>query len=1187
MIFKYIILFCLSFLSAVVIAQKKAGGIDSTFNILGNNGFNNDINDISIGENGELYVLGDYSNIQGVRQYSIAKLNKNGILDKDYGSESVSQRNMYCSLLQNDGKLIIGGDFISYNSIPYRNILRLDANGNLDTTFNVGNGASSDVHTIAEQADGKILIGGEFSSYNSKISRFFARLDSNGELDTTFNMEKGFNRYIYDVAIQEDEKILVAGDFSSFKDSTIYRLLRLNKNGSLDTTFKAKVLEQKNEIHSEIRTIAIAPDGKILIGGLFSMVNDTLETTNGIARLLSNGELDTTFHPGVGISLERNQKIYDIEIEKDGKILVGGRFDKFSDSSISGFVRLNEDGSVNSDLNMEIGFFGNSSQRHGIVRKILMADDKIYLAGYFRKYENQNVKHLLKIHSKDINCVNTTKIDSISRCGAVVWKDGRIYDSKYDKPTFVLKNSSGCDSILKLNLTINPDTVFESLTSCDTYFWERNNQTYYSSNPNLVHYQSSHIGCDTVFLLDLNITKNTGIDSVVACDTLTWINGNYYYENSAYAKHTFEDMHGCDSTVSLYLTIKESSSSSLRRSSYNQYTWEENNQTYFQTQIPKHFLTNSEGCDSVLHLILDINPPPGTIDLGYRKSMSYETRIYSIAKQKDNKLLFGGNFSSINRIPYNRLCRVNHDYGGVDTTFKIGSGPYKIHNSHSVRCIVVQVDGKILLGGTFSEWDGRKRDNIVRLNADGSVDETFILFKADRGYHINDLVIQPDGKILIASLGGGTLVPHIERINVDGSIDETFNKPSVASVEKITLLQNEKILIYGKDVKSVNSFNVGRVARLNSDGSLDETFQSGTGFSGDLFSNPCTIIELENGKLIVAGRFSHYNDVEVPDIIRLNSNGTLDPTFNAGSGIAYEEQYYYIHMVKEQKDGKLLVGGNFDTFNGESIRCFLRLMPNGEIDRSFKIEGGSKNQNSFYGGAVYDGLFDVEGKFVFVGGFANQVGRVNIGLGAECEQDCFVSFENENLLNALLSDSLNIDKDRDQKISKEEANAVTRLVLSGLNLSEISEIYIFNNLKELNLSNNNLSNLNLSGFLNLDSVNVMGNPNLTEVCVNDSQYIHKSTKWLSSENTEWTSIGCEMVTSISELEGIQIHEGAFPNHSNGFFRVTKDVSGIYTMEGRLLLKGDKGQREFQVLFADGAYLIKYSDGTTEKIIIKN
>ena len=1164
-------------LSTAIIAQKEAGGIDSTFNTLGTNGFNSDINDITIGENGDLYVLGSFSYIQGVKQSSIAKLNKNGVFDKEYGVASVYRRDMYCSLLQSDGKLIIGGDFSSYNSIPYRNILRLDAVGDLDTTFNIGTGASGAVHAMAEQEDGKVLIGGEFSSFNSDLSKYLTRLNSNGERDTTFNVELGFNGYVYDIAIQEDEKILVAGMFSSFQDSTTYKLLRLNKNGLLDTTFKAKILDPKIGYNAEVRTIAIAPDGKIVIGGFFIMEDDTLEITSGIARLLSDGALDTTFNPGVGIPSDWNQKIYDIEIEKEGTILVGGKFNEFSASTISGFVRLNEDGSLNEDLKMDIGFFGNSSQSPGRVRKILIEDDKIYLAGDFRKYEGQYVNHLVRIRSKDVDCVNTFKTDSVTRCGAIVWKDGRIYDSKHDKPTFILPNSSGCDSVLTLNLTLTPDTVVEHLTSCDTYFWERSNKTYYSSNPSIVRYESSHIGCDTVFVLDLNITKNTGIDSIVACDRLTWIDGDTYDENSDYEKHKIVDSFGCDSTVTLNLTIKKSSAYYFYRTSYDLYNWEENNQTYFETQNPKHFLTNSVGCDSVLNLNVMINPPPGTIDAGYGKLTTYESRIYSVAKQKDEKVLFAGGFSSIDRVPSKGVCRLNYDYGGVDTTFKIGSGPYE-YSSYSLKCMVVQEDGKILIGGIFSEWDGHKRDDLVRLNVDGSLDESFTVYNAARGYHVYDLAIQPDGKILIAS-GGSYEVPHLERINVDGTEDLTFNKPSVASISKITLLQNGKILIYGEDVLRVNSVTVGQVARLNSDGSLDETFQSGTGFFGDRYSWPCTITELANGKLIAAGRFSHYNDVEVPDIIRLNANGTLDPTFNAGSGIAYEQQYYYIQMVKEQKDGKLLVGGNFDTFDGEPIRCFLRLMPNGEIDRSFAV-----NQRNFFGGSVYDGLFDVEGKFIIVGGFSGQFYRINIGLDSECEEDCFVSFENENLLNVLLSDSLNVDLDGDGRISNEEAKAVTRLVLSGFNLYEISEIEVFNNLNELNLSNNNISDLDLSDFSNLDSVNIEGNPNLTYVCVNDSQLIHNTENWISSDVTEWTTVGCGVITSNSELE--QIQAGAFPNHSNGFFKVTQEVVGIYSMEGKLLMKAVKGQREFQVSFASGTYLLQYSEGKSEKLIIQ-
>ncbi len=144
---------------------------------------------------------------------------------------------VYTTILQPDGKILIGGQFTTYNGITANRIARLNTDGTLDTTFTVGTGADSSVNTITLQPDGKILIGGAFTTYNGTTVNHVARLNADGTLDTTFVTGTGTNGSVFTIALQPDGKILIGGWFTTYNGTTANYIARLNTDGTLDTTF--------------------------------------------------------------------------------------------------------------------------------------------------------------------------------------------------------------------------------------------------------------------------------------------------------------------------------------------------------------------------------------------------------------------------------------------------------------------------------------------------------------------------------------------------------------------------------------------------------------------------------------------------------------------------------------------------------------------------------------------------------------------------------------------------------------------------------------------------------------------------------------------------------------------------------------------------------------------------------------
>src|ERR1041385_1140319 len=218
----------------------------------------------------------------------------------------------------------------------------------------------------------------------------------------------------------------------------------------------------------------------------------------------------------------------------------------------------------------------------------------------------------------------------------------------------------------------------------------------------------------------------------------------------------------------------------------------------------------------------------------------------------------------------NTLCFQSHGAAGdVDLSFDPGFGV-----NGPVNAVALQPDGKAIIGGQFSTVKGLLRTNLARLNADGSGDATFNPAVGNNPYFlVSSLALQSDGKVLVSGQFGDTVC----------------------------------------DEFGCYSFTELIVRRLNADGSLDNSFNPPTGAD-----NPygiSSVVVQSDGKVLVGGDFSTMNGTNRSGIARLNADGTLDASFNPGTGIV-PSYYSVINSLIVQADGKVLIGGGFTTFNG-------------------------------------------------------------------------------------------------------------------------------------------------------------------------------------------------------------------------------------------------------------------------------
>jgi uncharacterized delta-60 repeat protein len=285
--------------------------------------------------------------------------------------------------LQTNGQILAGGNFTFVNGTPENSIARLNADGSLDSAgfLNGYSGANGAVQAIVcQRTDSRVVIGGAFNSVDDIARNHIARLMTDGSLDTSFNPDPGADGPVYALAetfVNGGNKIYVGGSFSSISGGTSPNFARLitdsPNGGTLDSSFNAG-----SGPNGAVFAVAVYPTnspfaGKVLIGGAFTNVNNF--ALNHIARLNGDGSVDTNFD----LNLGANDTVRAIVIQIDGGILIGGDFTNVNGVALNHVARLNTDGTLDTNFVANVGAGVNSTVQAIAVQ----ADNRIVLAGQF------------------------------------------------------------------------------------------------------------------------------------------------------------------------------------------------------------------------------------------------------------------------------------------------------------------------------------------------------------------------------------------------------------------------------------------------------------------------------------------------------------------------------------------------------------------------------------------------------------------------------------------------------------------------------------------------------------------------------------------------------------------------------------------------------------------------------------
>jgi uncharacterized delta-60 repeat protein len=308
---------------------------------------------------------------------------------------------------------------------------------------------------------------------------------------------------------------------------------------------------------------------------------------------------------------------------------------------------------------------------------------------------------------------------------------------------------------------------------------------------------------------------------------------------------------------------------------------------------------------------------------------------YVITNGPDNNYFIGGSFGYYNGSVQNNLVKVNED-GTKNTSFNIGSGP-----NHNVKAIGIASGSKVFIGGEqITGYDGTGTGAIVKINSNGSIDSSFTSLSFGDQYTskwVLGLSELSNGKLLVVgdfAYYGASLATNGIILNSDGSFNINLDTNTNGYTRSAVVQTNNMIVAGGLGGSTIE--------RVSTGGTKDTTFNTNHGtISGYLPSSPNAFpdvfaLALQNdGKIVAVGSFTSVNGYSRSGIVRLNTDGTVDTGFNPGT--AFDKTAY---TVKIQSDGKIVVGGDFTTYNGTSRSKIVRINSDGSIDTGFTVGTG-------------------------------------------------------------------------------------------------------------------------------------------------------------------------------------------------------------------------------------------------------
>ncbi len=738
------------------------------------------------------------------------------------------------------------------------------------------------IRTIIPVNDGSgdIYVGGGFTTHNSTAVGRIIRLNSDNTVDTSFNAGTGFDSHVQVIAPANDGSgdIYVGGWFASYNGTSSNRIIRLKSDGTVNTAFAVG-----SGFDSTVYAISPANDGSddIYVGGSFTNHNGT--GSNYIIRLKSDGTVNTAFAVGTGF----NTTVNAIATANDGSgdIYVGGNFTSYNGTASNRIIRLKSDGTVNTAFVVGGGFSGTVST----IASATGSSGDIYVGGNFSSYNGTASSRIISLKSDGtINTAFTVGSGFDFASTAITTANdgsGDIYVGGY----FTSYNGTASNCIIRLKSDGTVKATFDTGSGFTGYVYTT---------------ASSNDGSGDVYVGG-DITSYNGTVS----------NSLIHLTSTGAVSQTYSVNAGFDDEVTTIASTNDGSGNIYLGGSFGSY--------------------NGISSNRIISLKSD-----GTVNTAFAVGSGFNvinSTVYAITPANDSSgdIYVGGNFSSYNGTASNRIIRLKSD-GTVNTTFNTGVGFDDI-----VETIIPVNDGSgdIYVGGWFTSYNGTSSSRIIRLKSDGTINTTFAVGSGFNAISSEVYAITPvndgSGDIYVGgkfTSYNGTPSNRIIRLKSDGSIVATFAiGAGFNNTVKTILSANDGSgdIYVGGLFSSYNTTTASnRIIRLKNDGTVNSTFAVGAGFNNTI--NTISPVNDGSGDIYIGGRFSTYNESTTSNgILRLRNDGTINNAFIIGDGFLYGT----IDAITPTNDssGNFYVGGWFVSYQTTTATHIISLKADGSI----------------------------------------------------------------------------------------------------------------------------------------------------------------------------------------------------------------------------------------------------------------
>jgi uncharacterized delta-60 repeat protein len=841
---------------------------------------------LAVQPDGKILVGGQFTMLAGQSCPWLGRLNTNGTLDTSFAP--IADASVTTLAVQSDGKILVGGSFSTLDGQPCNNLGRLNADGSLDTTFNPN--PDSPPNSLVLQADGSIVVGGGFRSMGGQSCRYIGRLTTAGILDTNFLTSA--NAAVGALAIQVDGKVLVGGTFTVLAGEQRAFVGRLNNPDSPTQSLSSvgsSITWLRGGGNPEVwrTTFEVSPDGLnwtdlgagVRTNGGWILTNITvpaksmLRARGFVAGGLQNGSgwfVEADSVPPTLLSSPASSTNYagtsvTLAAQASGTPVLSYVWRR---TTITGTLTLTDGGNISGSHTPTLS-----------MTNLTGADNGAYTA------------------------LISSPFGSVTSAVAYI----TVLDPYVSKQPVGSTNPAGVPVSFSVSASGTLPILYQWLKNGTNLLQSTNLSGTTTSTLTLSNVQGSDAGVYTVLVTNLYGHVISAAANLAVLDPYI-TNQPVSLQVDAGQPAVFEVGVAGTAPLAYQWRFDGTNIAGATAVALSLPGAQRTDIGHYDVVVTNHFgrITSAVASLTVNLAVVD-SWNPGA-----------DNPVLAIAQQSDGKLLVGGGFASLSGQPRLGLARLNTD-GSLDSSFNPGAGS-------GVNALAVQTDDKLLVGGEFTTLAGQPCTFLGRLNTDATLDATF---NPGVNGRVMALAIQADGKILVGgqfTTVGGRSCNCLARLNSDGTLDTAFAPAPNNAVLALAVQPDGNILVGGvfTGMGGGSSYYIGR---LNADGTLDTTFSSGA--NSWVY---CLALQ-PDGNVLAGGVFTTLNGQSCWCIGRFNADGTLDTTFNPNPNSTNTSGLVYCLAL--QADGKVLVGGSFTTLSAQPRKYLGRLNTDGSLDATF------------------------------------------------------------------------------------------------------------------------------------------------------------------------------------------------------------------------------------------------------------